>query len=81
MDALYLAPWPRLLEELRQVPATARSLLLIGHNPGVVELVELLGGQEREMRTASVAVLSWTGAWSDAAVNGARLDGHATPRG
>ena len=33
------------------------------------------------MRTASIAVLSWTGAWADAAVDGARLDEHATPRG
>ena len=33
------------------------------------------------MRTSSIAVLSWTGAWADAAADVARLDGHATPRG
>ena len=66
---------------VRDLPDAAGTALLIGHNPGVVELVELLGGHEREMRTASIAVLSWTGAWSDAAVDGARLDEHATPRG
>ena len=66
---------------VRDLPGAAGTALLIGHNPGVVELVEMLGGQEREMRTASIAVLSWTGTWADAAVDGARLDEHATPRG
>ena len=80
-DRIYAAEPEELLGVVRDLPDAAGTALLIGHNPGVVELVELLGGQEREMRTASVAVLSWTGAWSDAAVDGARLDGHATPRG
>lgn len=44
MDALYLAPWPRLLDELRQVPETARSLLLIGHSPGLHDLALALAG-------------------------------------
>ena len=66
---------------VRDLPDVAGTALLIGHNPGVLELVELLGGQEREMRTASIAVLSWAGAWADAAADGARLEEHATPRG
>ncbi|MDB5412067.1 MAG: phosphohistidine phosphatase [Rubritepida sp.] len=37
MDALYLAPWPRLMEAVRAVPQTARSVLVIGHNPGLHE--------------------------------------------
>lgn len=44
MDALYLAPWQRLLEAIRSVPETARSLLLIGHNPGTHELALALAG-------------------------------------
>ncbi len=44
MDDLYLAPWPRLLDLLRNVPQTARSVLLIGHNPGLHDLgLALLG--------------------------------------
>ena len=38
MNALYLAPWQLLLEGIRTVPPTARSLLMIGHNPGLHEL-------------------------------------------
>lgn len=44
MDDLYLAPWQRLMETLRGMPETARSVLLIGHNPGLHELgLALLG--------------------------------------
>lgn len=44
MDALYLASWQRLLEVVRGTPETARSLLLIGHNPGMHELALALAG-------------------------------------
>jgi phosphohistidine phosphatase len=44
MDALYLAPWQGLLEVLRGVRETARSVLLIGHNPGLHELAMALAG-------------------------------------
>lgn len=37
-DELYLAPWPSLLATLNKVPDTVRSVLLIGHNPGLHEL-------------------------------------------
>jgi phosphohistidine phosphatase len=44
MDALYLAPWRRLLEAVQAAPETARSVLLIGHNPGLHELALALAG-------------------------------------
>jgi len=44
MDALYLAPWPSLLDVLREVRETARSVLLIGHNPGLHDLAMALAG-------------------------------------
>ncbi|WP_149540975.1 SixA phosphatase family protein [Siccirubricoccus phaeus] len=44
MESLYLAPWPQLLEAIRAAAPTARSLLLIGHNPGLHELALALAG-------------------------------------
>lgn len=38
MDELYLAPWENLLGVLHRVPETVRSVLLIGHNPGLHDL-------------------------------------------
>jgi phosphohistidine phosphatase len=44
MDSLYLAPWTVLLQMLRGVRETTRSVLLIGHNPGLHELAMALAG-------------------------------------
>jgi len=44
MDALYLAPAIELLEVLRRASPVVRSLLLIGHNPGLHELALTLAG-------------------------------------
>ncbi|MCQ4161498.1 histidine phosphatase family protein [Roseomonas sp. GC11] len=44
LDDLYLAPWQSLLSTLRQVPETARSLLLVAHNPGLHDLALALAG-------------------------------------
>ncbi len=44
LDVLYLASAQQLLGALHAVPETVRSLLLIGHNPGLHELAMLLVG-------------------------------------
>jgi phosphohistidine phosphatase len=44
VDTLYLATVPHLLDVLHGVPETVRSVLLIGHNPGMHELAMLLVG-------------------------------------
>jgi phosphohistidine phosphatase len=80
-ERIYGAPPDDLLAVIRELPDAAGSALLIGHNPGVAELVELLAGQEREMRTSSIAVLSWDGSWADATDGVAELQEHVTPRG
>jgi phosphohistidine phosphatase len=41
-EALYLATAPQLLARLRQLPETASSVMLVGHNPGLYELSHLL---------------------------------------
>ncbi len=46
MDALYLADVPRLLQVLRGVAPTVRSVLLIAHNPGLHELAVALVGKQ-----------------------------------
>ncbi|MFC3028851.1 MULTISPECIES: SixA phosphatase family protein [Roseomonadaceae] len=44
MDDLYLAAWPSLIDVLRRVRETARSVLVIGHNPGLHDLAMALSG-------------------------------------
>jgi phosphohistidine phosphatase len=44
MDALYLAPASDMLDVLRRTTPAVRSLLLVGHNPGLHELAVTLAG-------------------------------------
>ncbi len=44
MDALYLATSVQILSLVRAVPETVRSLMVVGHNPGVHDLALTLAG-------------------------------------
>jgi len=44
MDSLYLATAPQMLKILRGVAETVRSVLVVGHNPGLHQLAMLLVG-------------------------------------
>jgi phosphohistidine phosphatase len=58
-EALYLAGPGRLLERLRGVAEPAAQLLLVGHNPGLSELVEWLARESapRGLAPAAFAAL------------------------
>ncbi|GGX99749.1 SixA phosphatase family protein [Streptomyces minutiscleroticus] len=88
---LYGAGAPGLLGVVRESPAEARTLLLVGHNPGLQELVLDLAGDglgdaldavRRTFPTSAVAVLTWHGAvWRDLAPGTAVLTAALVPRG
>jgi phosphohistidine phosphatase len=93
MDAIYLADPPKLLAALHRVAETARSVLLIGHNPGLHELAILLVGaqsmtQSNEMTrrlatkypTGALAEFSIPGPWSTLGEGGGRLMRFLIPR-
>jgi phosphohistidine phosphatase len=80
-DRIYGAPPVVLLDVVDDLPDEAATVLLIGHNPGLQDVVTLLSGEKREMKTASVAVLGWTGEWTVTGGGLATLEQHATPRG
>lgn len=44
LESLYLAPAERMLDILRNTPETVRSVLVIGHNPGMQNLAMALVG-------------------------------------
>jgi phosphohistidine phosphatase len=44
LRGLYLAPPSQLLAQIRRAPNTARTLLVLGHNPGLESLARLLAG-------------------------------------
>lgn len=79
-----------LLAVVRETPATVQTLLLVGHNPAVQELVLLLAAEalgdalERtrdKFPTAAIAVLVMQGPWLRTGPGGALLTDLAVARG
>jgi phosphohistidine phosphatase len=90
MDALYLASATQLLKVLNGVAETVRSVLLLGHNPGLQELAVQLAGSARNAHdarrmaekfpTAALAEFAVSGTWGALAPGGARLMRFLRPR-
>ncbi len=68
-----------LLGVVRDLPAEAESALLVGHNPGVEDLVELLTGTWVDLPTASLAVVDLEGGWREAGRATGRLRASGRP--
>ncbi len=89
-ERIYEASVSDLVEVLRETAKGSSSVLLVGHNPGVQELVlALAGGQRSEVQmlaetkfpTSGVALLDVNGPWRELAAGSARLADFAVPRG
>ena len=81
---IYNASADRLLEVAREADADANVVMMVGHAPGIPVLASLLADGEGSERahelmsegfpTAGVAILRFSGHWSDLAAGVARLD-------
>ena len=90
VEALYLATQPQLLAVLRDIPETVRSVLLIGHNPGMHDLARALiegAAPTKASRhlgetfpTAALAEFAIPGPWLRLSAGGGRLTHFLTPR-
>ena len=89
MDALYLADPEQMLQALHGMAETVRSVMILGHNPGLHDLSLLLAGPgEGQMRhrlgegfpSGALAEFSFAGSWSSLHEGGARLLRFVTPR-
>ncbi|MET4647433.1 MULTISPECIES: histidine phosphatase family protein [Streptomyces] len=87
---LYRASAGELLGVVRDIPARVRTLMLVGHNPGVQDLVLMLAGEadgcaleqtRAKFPTSAIAVLCLPGPWSDLEPGAARLTEMVVPRG
>ena len=63
-DRVYAATLDELLDVVAGLPETAGTALLVGHNPGLEELVEHLVGQHVRLVTSALAVVDVPGPWS-----------------
>lgn len=92
-ENLYLAHPPQLLAALHGVAETVRSVMLIGHNPGLHELAVSLAGQHAMVHpapaekaliagfpTGALAEFVVAGSWWNLREGGGRLVRFLTPR-
>jgi phosphohistidine phosphatase len=56
-ERIYEASAVRLLEIISQIEETASVVMLVGHNPGFEELLEVLTGENHSMATAAIACI------------------------
>lgn len=88
-DGLYGASAPELLARLREVPDDVGSVLLVGHNPGLEDLVrglgrvgdaEVIARVSAKFPTAALAALTFDGAWKALGSGGpVRLESFVVP--
>lgn len=83
-EGLYLTSARRLLERLQRLPESAESVLLIGHNPGLHQLVSALASDNGAFAdgfpTAALAVYRIGGTWDGLRAHQARLVDYKTPK-
>jgi phosphohistidine phosphatase len=91
IEMLYLATAAQLLDAVRSVPETVRSVMVVGHNPGMHELAVLLRGNATapaaalaQLRagypTGALAEFNVPGAWSRLGSGGGQLVRFLRPR-
>jgi len=90
LRALYLAPPREMLTEIGKVPATAETVMLFGHNPGIGSLAALLAGSgdakalanlHGKFPTTAIAVLGFDLAqWRDLSPGSGKLLAFQRPR-
>jgi phosphohistidine phosphatase len=91
LDEIYDASVTELVEVLHDAPADARSILLLGHAPGIPRLMDYLAIRrsdspvweraEQDFPTSGLAVLELESPWSDIGEAVAELTAFEAPRG
>lgn len=88
---IYEAPAERLLGVVRETPDSVRTLMLVGHNPGMEDLARTLIGfgdryafarLQQKFPTAGIAVVDLDAeSWGEIVPRQGRLDRFVTPKG
>jgi phosphohistidine phosphatase len=80
-ERLYEASAQDLLQVTRELPYKASTVVLIGHNPGLEDFLELLTGTVETLKTSTIAVMVTPVPWSEVDSRSWILTTLATPRG
>ena len=78
-DRVYGGSASSLLGVLRELPGELATVVLVGHNPGIEDLMADLIGHWVPMPTSALAVIVLPGPWSSAGDTAAVLKAHGRP--
>ena len=80
-ERIYEATVSELLDVISQVDSDRESVLLVGHNPGIEELLALLTGAQQRVTTANFAKIKIKAAkWSASVANKGTLEWLVRPK-
>jgi phosphohistidine phosphatase len=78
-DRVYAASGRQLLEVVQGLPDDEGTVALVGHNPGLEELVALLTGEWVPMPTSALALVELSGPWAAAGAGSGTLRASGRP--
>jgi phosphohistidine phosphatase len=78
-DRVYAASGVDLLGVVQELPDDIRTVVLVGHNPGLEDLVARLTGESVSIPTSAMAVIVLTGSWATAGHTSAALRASGRP--
>ncbi len=80
-ERIYEATISQLLDVISQVDSDRESVLLVGHNPGIAELLALLTGEQQHVTTANFAKIKLAATkWSASLANKGTLEWLVRPK-
>jgi phosphohistidine phosphatase len=78
---IYEASLRTLVQVLLEIPDDKKSAMLVGHNPGMEELLAFLTRESRHMPTCALAKISIDGSsWQEAGRGAGKLEWFVTPK-
>jgi phosphohistidine phosphatase len=80
-EALYRASTEDLLTTTRKLPTNVSTAILVGHNPGLENLLAALTGIYELLKTSTIAMLTTSHDWQRSGLDGWKLQTLTTPRG
>ena len=80
-ERIYEASAQRLLEVVRQLEKSKKTVLLVGHNPGLEDFLKMLTGAVELMPTGTLSKVALTASnWADIGDKGATLEWILKPK-
>ncbi|HEX4101181.1 MAG: histidine phosphatase family protein [Pseudonocardiaceae bacterium] len=80
-ERLYDASAQDLLAVIQELPRSASTAVLVGHNPGLEEILTLLTGLAEPLKTSAIAVITTALDWEQSRPRSWTVETVATPRG